>query len=102
MDAMFLGTPVIGTGYGGNMDFMNSSNSYIVNYKEAYVKHEFGPYKKGYKWAEPDVDHAVHFLKKAYNERNNQNSIIINAQNTIKEKYSLNPFKKELCEFIKK
>ncbi|AIQ63411.1 glycosyl transferase family 1 [Paenibacillus stellifer] len=33
LEAMASGTPVIATGWGGHMDFLNSGNSFLVNYK---------------------------------------------------------------------
>jgi glycosyltransferase involved in cell wall biosynthesis len=63
-EAMFLGKPVIATGYSGNLDFMNEANSCLVRYKLIDVEEEQYPYAKGQVWAEPDIDHAVdHMLK---------------------------------------
>ncbi|MBY9080286.1 glycosyltransferase [Paenibacillus sp. HN-1] len=33
LEAMASGTPVMATGWGGHMDFLNRSNSFLVNYK---------------------------------------------------------------------
>ena len=61
---MFLGKPVIATGYGGNLDLMNETNSCLVRYKLIDVEEGQYPYAKGQVWAEPDIDHAVdHMLK---------------------------------------
>ena len=32
-EAMYLGKPVIATGYSGNLDFMTAENSYLVDYE---------------------------------------------------------------------
>lgn len=61
-EAMFLGKPVVATGYSGNMEFMNSSNSCIVEYDLVSV--EDGSYLSnvGQFWAEPDIKHAAGFM----------------------------------------
>lgn len=68
-EAMYLGKPVIATGYSGNLDFMNENNSLIVNYKLISVKEGQYPYPDGQVWAEPDIDHAVYCMLKLINNR---------------------------------
>jgi glycosyltransferase involved in cell wall biosynthesis/lipopolysaccharide biosynthesis glycosyltransferase len=61
--AMALGKPVIGTGYSGNMDFMNESNSFLVRYELTELEHDYGPYEKGNVWAEPSIEHAAELMR---------------------------------------
>jgi len=68
-EAMFLGKPVIGTGYGGNLDFMNETNSCLVSYSLINVEEGQYPYAKGQVWAEPDIDHAVYHMLKLPDDR---------------------------------
>lgn len=62
-DAMVLGTPVIATGYSGNMDFTTDRNSYLVD----WTRTEVGPGSEVYPadgtWAEPDLDHAAELMR---------------------------------------
>ena len=61
-DAIALGTPVIATAYGGNMDFMNSDSSLLVDYKLVEVgKSVYYPAES--LWAEPDLDQASEFMR---------------------------------------
>ncbi len=69
MEAMFLGKPVIATGWSGNMDFMNDQNSCLVPSTLVPV---FSNDQSGYNpayiggstvWAQPDVDNAVFWMK---------------------------------------
>jgi glycosyltransferase involved in cell wall biosynthesis len=55
-DAMIFGKPVIATGYSGNLEFMNPSNSFLVKCKEEYIRSEdcSGLYNSKMKWAYPD------------------------------------------------
>jgi glycosyltransferase involved in cell wall biosynthesis len=58
-EAMFLGKPVIGTGWSGNMDFMTSDNSHPVTYALVPVPQGAYPHAEGQEWAEPDLDAAT-------------------------------------------
>lgn len=68
-EAMFLGKPVIATDYSGNLDFMNETNSCLVRYNLINVEEGQYPYAKGQVWAEPDIDHAVHYILKLLDDR---------------------------------
>jgi glycosyltransferase involved in cell wall biosynthesis len=58
-EAMFLGKPVIATGYSGNLDFMNPNNSFLVKYQLKSVESGQYPYYDGQMWADPDIEEAV-------------------------------------------
>ncbi|NMF62360.1 glycosyltransferase [Brasilonema octagenarum] len=62
-EAMFYGKPVIATAYSGNTDFMNVTNSFPVKYSLTTLTEDYGHYKKGSTWAEPDVDHAAYLMQ---------------------------------------
>ncbi len=68
-EAMYLGIPVIGTGYSGNLDFMREDNSYLVGHELRRVPRGTGPYPPGSYWAEPDTGHAAELLKRVYSHR---------------------------------
>jgi len=57
-EAMWLGKPVIVTGYSGNMDFTNDSNSFLVGYDLTVVGPGSRPYDPDELWADPRVDEA--------------------------------------------
>jgi glycosyltransferase involved in cell wall biosynthesis len=63
-ESMFLGKPVIGTAYSGNLEFMNDSNSLLLDYQLTAVgEHEY-PFAEGQVWAEPSEDHAVELMRR--------------------------------------
>jgi hypothetical protein len=62
-DAMAHGKPVIATGWSGNTDFMNVSNSYPVDYRLVQLERDVGPYLAGETWAEPSVEHAAELMR---------------------------------------
>jgi Glycosyl transferases group 1 len=62
-EAMAIGKPVIATGYSGNVDFMNSHNSYLVNHEMGLVGPECEIYPPEGEWAEPSVEHAAELMR---------------------------------------
>lgn len=61
-ESMYLGKPVIGTAYSGNMEFMNSENSCLVPFKLIPVKAGEYPFHKGQQWADPDISAAAAWM----------------------------------------
>jgi len=62
-EAICAGVPVIATGYSGNVDFMNSSNSLLVPWNYASVGEGASPYDPTSRWAEPDVEVASEHMR---------------------------------------
>jgi glycosyltransferase involved in cell wall biosynthesis len=62
-EAMSIGKPVIGTGYSGNLDFMNNSNSFLVDYELGVVGPDCEIYPADGEWAQPSVSHAAGLLR---------------------------------------
>ena len=65
-EAMALGKPVIGTGYSGNLHFMHSGNSFLVDYVLTAVPAGCEPYPEGSVWAEPDLDDCARLMRQVY------------------------------------
>jgi len=76
IEALSSGIPVIATGWGGQMDFLNKRNSFLVNYQLEYpgrrMDHAISPVyrslfdEKGQLWAEPDLKHLKKLMRHAY------------------------------------
>jgi glycosyltransferase involved in cell wall biosynthesis len=75
VEAMAAGKPVIATAYSGNMDFMTPHNSFPVRYNLTEIERDHGPYRKGWHWAEPDLDHAVELMRHTYESRDDSAAI---------------------------
>ena len=58
-EAMAAGTPVITTGYSGNMQFCTPDTALLVPYQLVPVGSESHPYSPQALWAQPDVDAAA-------------------------------------------
>lgn len=67
-EAMYMGKPVIGTGYSGNLDFMNELNSCLVDHVLVPVGPDAYPHGEGQLWADADVEMAAHFMRRLVDE----------------------------------
>lgn len=65
-EAMRMGKPVIATDYGGPHDFLNQSNGYPVRYRLVELERDYGPYRAGNVWADPDVEHAAELMQRVF------------------------------------
>ncbi len=63
-EAMAIGKPTIGTGYSGNIDFMNAENSYLVEYELGRVGPDCEIYPPEGTWAQPSVEHAAELMRR--------------------------------------
>jgi glycosyltransferase involved in cell wall biosynthesis len=87
-EAMLLGKPAIGTGYSGNMDFMNRENSCLVDYKLIPVGRDAYPYWEGQMWADPDIDQAAVYMRTIYEDRAYREKIAAKGQAYIQQHHS--------------
>ena len=101
-EAMFAEKPVIATGYGGNTDFMNINNSFLVKYKLVEIEKDYGPYKKGNYWAEPDVEDAASLMKFIFENQNDTKKIAKAGSIFIKQNMSVKLAGEEILKRIKK
>ena len=62
-EAMAMGKAVIATNWSGNVDFMNSKNSYLVDYELIDIDKNYGVYKNGSTWAEPSISSSINLMK---------------------------------------
>ncbi len=68
-ECMYLGKPVIATGYSGNLDFMDNDNSLLVDYTMVPVRDGEYPHWQGQQWADADVDHAARLMRQVFVDR---------------------------------
>jgi len=86
-ESMYLGKPVIGTGWSSTTDFMDSWNSFLVNYRLVQLDRDYGPYKKGQWWAEPDIDDAAANMVRVVNDPIEAQKRAIKGQALIRSAY---------------
>jgi glycosyltransferase involved in cell wall biosynthesis len=63
-EAMYLGKPVIATGYSGNTDFTRPDSSLLVDYTLVPVEKSEYVHGDGQVWADADVDHAARLMRR--------------------------------------
>jgi glycosyltransferase involved in cell wall biosynthesis len=62
-EAMLLKKPVIVTAWSGNMEFTTQANSCLVDAPLVRLTADHGPYPRGSRWAEPDLDQAAAHMR---------------------------------------
>jgi len=87
-EAMALGVPTIATGYSGNMDFMNSENSWLVAYDMAPVRVGEYPEAEGQQWAEPRLDSAIALMERVWRDRERARSKAAQARRDMAVHFS--------------
>lgn len=83
-EAMWLGKPVVATAYSGNLDFMTSQNSYLVDHDRVPVKQGEYIHWEGQFWAEPDIDDAARQIRHVYIDPDVRHSRSEAARNSIR------------------
>lgn len=68
-EAMYFCRPVIGTAYSGNLDFMTSTNSYLVKHGMTSIGPGVDPYPADGQWAQPDLEHASRLMREVFANR---------------------------------
>jgi glycosyltransferase involved in cell wall biosynthesis len=87
-EAMALGRPVIATGWSGNTDYMRPTNSCSVGYSLVQLAEDYGPYRAGQVWADPDIDNAAWWMRELVKDPNEGARLGAHAANTIEEEFS--------------
>jgi glycosyltransferase involved in cell wall biosynthesis len=63
-DASAYGNPVIATGWGGFLAYLDDSSAFLVDHTLTPVEHHASTsYSRDQQWAAPDLDHAVDLLR---------------------------------------
>jgi glycosyltransferase involved in cell wall biosynthesis len=88
IDAMSLGTPVVATGYSGNLQFMNESNSLLVPFDLVSVSNYAGM-RVNSRWAEPKVDSAATSIERVLFDSKFSGKFASNVRNAVNEDHGL-------------
>lgn len=100
-EAMLAKKPVIATPYGGNTDFMNENNSFLVKYDLIRLTSDHGLYEKGNVWANPNLFHATSLMRYVYENPEATKKIAEKGYQTIKNQMSFEKSGNEILERMK-
>ncbi|MBP6718342.1 MAG: glycosyltransferase [Rhodoferax sp.] len=67
-EMMYLGKPVVATGWSANTDFMTADNSFLTRYQLRPLPQALGVYPAGQLWADADTDHAAWCLTRLFDD----------------------------------
>lgn len=85
-EAMFLGKPLICTGYSGNLDFMDADSAMLVDYTLVPVNAGEYPFGEGQVWAEADVDQAARYMTELFLDRGHARRFGHAASRTVRSR----------------
>jgi glycosyltransferase involved in cell wall biosynthesis len=100
-EAMWLGKPVIVTGYSGNMDFTLPDNSLLVDYQLVRVRALEYPFHRNQVWAQPDEDHAARQMRRLVDEPGLAKELGRRGAALMRTEYSYKPIGKRYLDRLK-
>ena len=87
-ESMCWGKPVIATRYGGNLEFMNDRNSWLVDYEMIPIGPGCDPYPAAGSWANPDVAQAARHMRSVFEDRDEARERAIRGEQDMRERHS--------------
>ena len=88
-ESMWLGKPVIATGYSGNMEFTTAGNSCLVGYDLVPIaKGEYLYDDRQFQWAEPRVDEAAAHMRRLVDDVEFRQRIAAQGQHDIRARFT--------------
>ena len=103
MEAMACGLPVIGTGWGGNTEYMNDANSYLLDYELVPVPAPAlseAPHFRGHHWAEPQRDDLRRRMREVFEDRDEARSRGARARREVLERFDRSVVARQIAERI--
>ncbi len=99
-EAMKVGLPVITTGFGGQLDFCNDHNSWLIDFQYCYSNTHFGLTSSS--WVEPSKDHLSSIMREIYSSNKDDiNQKVLEAKKTI-DTYKWDNVAKSNLNFVNK
>ena len=88
--AKYIGNSVAITGYGGQLDFLSSSNAYLAPYSLGPVSTAFGKnsYRKEQKWADVEINEARNILRSIYQNQTKASQKASILENETRAKFT--------------
>ncbi|MEH8097002.1 glycosyltransferase [Gallibacterium anatis] len=99
-EAMVSNTPVICTNYSGVQDYIGNS-ILKVDFSMIEIPDNWGPYEKGWLWADPNISEATNYLLKLYYDSNLRKKYGREGYLTVKNVLSYKSTEKKLLSLLK-
>ncbi len=88
-ESMYLGKPVIGTAYSGNLEFMTPDNSCLVDYRMVPIaRGEYLYDDPRFQWADPDVEQGAAWMRRLADDAAFRTRIARAGQETIRRRFN--------------
>lgn len=97
-EAMYLGTPVVTTNWSGNTEFMDETVACMVNAELVELGQDYPPFKKGSRWAEPDIRQAAKYIRQLYQEPELRKELAARARGRVQQQLSVEKISKIVKE----
>lgn len=97
-EAMSLGTPVIATGWSGNMEFMTSDNAFLVDYALEQINDPSSIYEAGDAavWAKPIERQASGYLRAIKEKKVDVNAKVERAKSDVLARLTIDNYRDAL------
>jgi glycosyltransferase involved in cell wall biosynthesis len=88
-DAAAYGNPVVITGYGGQLDYLEPGLSFLVDHELVAVRDPAGypSFTPDQRWAEPSVESGAALLRRVFEDREGARALARRQAGTIRHRY---------------
>lgn len=87
-ECMFLGKPVVSTDWSATAEFVTEENGCPVRASLIELTENHGPYTKGQRWADPDIEHAAWHMRRLVDDASLRTRLGGAAAATIRRDFS--------------
>ena len=88
-EAMLNHVPVIATNWSANTEFMDEESACMVDYKLVTLERDIYPYRRGNRWAEPNLREAASYMARLAEDRSYYEDKSERAYRSIKQELSM-------------
>lgn len=89
-EAMYLGTPTIVTNWSANAEFVTEDSACLVDGTFKEITTQIGPYEKGNRWMDADVEQAAKYARMLHEDRDYYNKIKSNGKAQVNKALNYN------------
>ncbi|MDQ6799191.1 MAG: glycosyltransferase [Actinomycetota bacterium] len=89
LEAMACGLPTIATAWSGPADFLHEGVGYPLQVASMIKAHARCPYYEGFEWADPDLDHLRHLMRRVADEPGEARARGLAASREVAANYSI-------------